>query len=870
MKFGDTLHQRSIPEWSINNVDYNDLKHLIKVHTSNDPSHPQIIPAGDNEVKAAQQFEQELYVELERQHERVNEFVQVKAGELSRRLVDLDKHIARLEDECSSHKGLGLLASRAQKFARLDSIIHRAGNDIQSLSRFAKANALAFYKLLKKYRKWTGSRALEERFRRNVLDHPSSFSKRSFESLFAQYANSLDALRTTYALASDRQPAGTTQRLPSGSLPNDGVPKQTVPKQTSSAEKLQVVSGAGSPLDWDTAFAITPLGKGAVRATYWVHPDNLMNVQILLTRYTSQHKNHELAVSTTSPTSPSSSPRSSAGDPTFLSYGREKSDEIGNIICDDLRQFAKRRSSETVEDMETAPGLAGEKATATIRFSRIPDTTIAVDTAVNCMSPKLGHVHHFVTANLSKKDIRRLFDISNEDQILDKKSTPKNAEDVVRWLAAHREVRPLVKVQCRRFRFLGLENSGKGGVWVTLDTNIHMRQCSPEQIAADKSLLGIDVDTHQSFLHFPHAVLEVRVEGNGSVALIRALDVSHSAERVRGFSLEIHAVAAVCKPHGMPRPFWMSALAQDIRKLPPLCARPGGRVPNNESNLEQASTRHTSLSASSTRNGLSSSGFSRLRGDSSATSAPDMAEASPVSPLKKKRRRSKRQHRSRRLRNTAIQPRQQRYWNEFDDGSEGGQNEAYAIYIDPNAPSGIPDGAAMSKLYHSFAKKVQAATDEVASWLRSSKARDLERNPITDRFHSSPDDSDLSDDQTPVVSQMPRRYLTFPSQHRHPRDRARERLLLQLGVTSFGASLVLLFIASILFNTKRKKVATKVDLGVVTVVTVSLVSAIVGMGSLMARRASLDWFRRTAILLVLLCILLVSLALLVAVSHPVR
>ncbi len=35
---------------------------------------------------------------------------------------------------------------------------------------------------------------------------------------------------------------------------------------------------------------------------------------------------------------------------------------------------------------------------------------------------------------------------------------------------------------------------------------------------------------------------------------------------MRGFSLETHAVATLCKPHGMPRPFWVNTVAQ-IRHL---------------------------------------------------------------------------------------------------------------------------------------------------------------------------------------------------------------------------------------------------------------------------------------------------------------
>ena len=71
---------------TLDNIDYNEIKHSIKIHTSNDQSRPQAIPNGNFKAEEAQQLEDRLYVELYGQHDRVNEFIQVKAGELSRRL----------------------------------------------------------------------------------------------------------------------------------------------------------------------------------------------------------------------------------------------------------------------------------------------------------------------------------------------------------------------------------------------------------------------------------------------------------------------------------------------------------------------------------------------------------------------------------------------------------------------------------------------------------------------------------------------------------------------------------------------------------------------------------------------------------------
>lgn len=107
MKYGDTLQQRSIPLWetceswrdpkrygqqiltghaTLDNVDYNDIKHLIKVRTTHGQAQAKAIPGSNNEAKHLLGFEEELYQVLCEQHQRIDLFVQSKSGEIARRL----------------------------------------------------------------------------------------------------------------------------------------------------------------------------------------------------------------------------------------------------------------------------------------------------------------------------------------------------------------------------------------------------------------------------------------------------------------------------------------------------------------------------------------------------------------------------------------------------------------------------------------------------------------------------------------------------------------------------------------------------------------------------------------------------------------
>lgn len=82
-----TLHSKVLKGHATpDNIDYNDIKHLIKARTTQGQSQAKAIPGSDNETKAFHAFEDELYCELRDQHQRIDLFVQSKAGEIARRL----------------------------------------------------------------------------------------------------------------------------------------------------------------------------------------------------------------------------------------------------------------------------------------------------------------------------------------------------------------------------------------------------------------------------------------------------------------------------------------------------------------------------------------------------------------------------------------------------------------------------------------------------------------------------------------------------------------------------------------------------------------------------------------------------------------
>ncbi|TVY35065.1 Uncharacterized protein LOCC1_G007193 [Lachnellula occidentalis] len=224
MKYGQNFEAQSVPQWRAYNVDYNALKHLLKVNTTKNQGQAVAIPGHVD--SALYMFEKKFFEELYNQHDRVELFVSSKADEISRRLHHLEKVITRLLQRCADTSDRPISQKRREKFAKYDNQILKCGDDIKNLHRFITAQQTAFYKILKKYRKWTGSRSLEVRFNSEVLDDSKSFTKIDLEPLTSQYSNLLTILRSSTPDTSGPATPRTISRS-SASTPISQPPPQT-------------------------------------------------------------------------------------------------------------------------------------------------------------------------------------------------------------------------------------------------------------------------------------------------------------------------------------------------------------------------------------------------------------------------------------------------------------------------------------------------------------------------------------------------------------------------------------------------------------------------------------------------------------------
>lgn len=379
----------------------------------------------------------------------------------------------------------------------------RAGEEIRSLSRFQVAQRTGIRKILKKYKRWTRDPELERQFREEVTSSPSSFYQLDLGYLLDQYIEVLGALRAPFD-------AAAASELPNGSKPSSPV------------SKISQTCQDGCELDFDLAFSLTRLGARGTKATYWIHPDHIVEAQVLLLQHMRLITAPSRPGTRSSPEATPFTRRSSSASDRFL--GSE--DGVGLLVIDHPDVFAIKQNASSLGSGEETAGTLQVKAAGNARWTSSGKAGVALDLE----KPS----EQSVTASLGRSQLPGLFDSSASPNDLGfssqspgSASAATNASSGVeaarKWLDSHDGIVPIAGVTSKRTRFMGLHNTSNGGIWATLDRDIFLKSDLHEDLRNDDWLSAARTKS----LPFPHAVLEVRKEGAHSAALIQTLDRSH-------------------------------------------------------------------------------------------------------------------------------------------------------------------------------------------------------------------------------------------------------------------------------------------------------------------------------------------------------
>lgn len=727
----------------------------------------------------------------------------------------------------------------------------RAGEEIRSLSRFIGAQRLAFTKLLKKYKRWAGSEALENRFRTEVLDRPNNFTTVTLDESLEHWTEILQVIRAV------RQPhvqargllQSKKQQCPNLSSQPDERPR---PMSSVVVSQLEKATNSASDVNFDVAFAEAPIGETGARAVYWVHQDQLIELQVVLLQQM------RLYIPNVNQVTLASGPSSLSQSPALTrknSLSRqpegqiEKEVDTGMIILDNLQDYARRQSTGTVSDSEDATGKSFMQPAATARWAASDEAIVSMNQPR--ASGKGG------PAKVRKKHLAALLNVDRDFTPWKSSgtSTPVDGsfytnpdadsmtvEEARSVLAQHTEIQPLAAIFSKRTRFIGLSNTPSAGQWCILDSQISISKAVRDDLVGKEWASKLA----NGATNFPYAVLEIRSEGLLAKSIIETLDKSHLTERVRGFSLSSHAVWQCWKPKSMSPPFWLPVLNRDIRKVPeaiPLHRR--------KSNQIQTTCNKTSTESEHDHTGSSTA---VATGESSVSSEPSPVKDSGFGdrvgnvPSRKKKKVS--YHQDALLKDASDT----RYWNEYDHPEDGSDDEnGYYIYMDPNATNKWPGQETIENM---FAR--------VKSLFIAPRPEDEEnRGLLGEHFSSDLSTSPTSsDDETPVQTmtsaarrQRQRnqsssgRYGTFNdisipsldivSVHSSPR-----MLIMTL---SFTASTIITLIIGILAATGKKKLMDEVDVGIVLGVVGSLLFALVGMVSVVTIHEQIGYLKWTVI-----------------------
>ncbi|SMR64034.1 unnamed protein product [Zymoseptoria tritici ST99CH_1A5] len=770
MKYGETLRQRSIPEWSHHNIDYDDIKHFIKEHTTPGKGKTVSVPGrGDDKLV---EFENALFHILADQHQRIDLFVRSKAGEIQRRLDHAKKQLRALSSRQASVADNRIPVGRLERYGRLENDVIKAGEEIKSLARFTATQRTAFRKLLKKYKKWTGSAELEDRFRDEVLDDPKNFTQLDLGPLLDEYSNTRQRIRALYDNQVKKAEGGKKVGLP------------TAPASSSAIRQLQEVVASGSKVYFDTNIATVPLGESGTFASYFVHVENVVELQVLLLQYARFYSSRSRSNSVASPIT-------TEAQMEFFAQARPDVADYHMLVADNLERFAKEQSALTVDDREHLPGIFPQRAKASVRWNNDED-------ALASLRSRSGITKN---AYLRRKHVHDFFDQKAEFSARPDESVSANADHVeeLRKELLKDDIRPLFQLSSCRSRLVGLDDNDEGMLLATLDTGMTISKAGADSGKDNKS-------------PFPFAILLIRQEGKPNSELLPVLDSSHLVERVRGFSLEYHSIWQTHRPDNMPPPFWEPILSRDIRKLPPPA--------------KSKRTNALSESNSGTQSAGSSGSF---RGTTDSATAVENGPNSPaqleVPPLKSFGKKKKRRAYPEADSDTPVKP---RYWSEYDhpEDLDDGDANAFVIFVDPNHRS------AFDRFF-----------DSIARLFGQHQYSDAAERQGLLTGQTTPEDEESSDEESSdnvAAASRKRASSTFGTfsrptsvnlsqyQAKSQQQQAPLPFLAHFPSVCYAASLLLLLVAYILRTTGRHKLLREVHYGVLLCVVCSIIFTLLG------------------------------------------
>lgn len=256
---------------------------------------------------------------------------------------------------------------------------------------------------------------------------------------------------------------------------------------------------------FDTDLATIPLGDNGTFATYFVHPENVVELQMLLLLHTRFFLTRSRSNSIATPVTSESQTMGLASSQPDLA-------DFHMLAADDLDRFAQEQGSLTVDDREHCPGSSPQRAKAAVRWNSTED-------ALACVRASSRHIK---SASLKRKYVHDFFDRDADFRPKQQLASADKAESVehVRRELLKENARPLFHYAGCRSRLTGLDDDAEGIVLAALDTGVTIENASKDKRPDDRTT-------------FPFALLFVRQEGRPKSDLFGVLNSSYLVSHPR-------------------------------------------------------------------------------------------------------------------------------------------------------------------------------------------------------------------------------------------------------------------------------------------------------------------------------------------------
>ncbi|KFH72002.1 hypothetical protein MVEG_02295 [Podila verticillata NRRL 6337] len=532
MKFGSQLKANRAPHWKFHFVDYDGLKALLKAK-----SHGREFTEQDEA-----QFEKLLLTELDK----VASFQTLKLGEVQRRIEHCE-HIIQQHQLSGSSEKLTLAS-----FVATESEINKITKDLQDLARFQRLNYTAFLKIIKKHDKHTsGFSSLRVTFMINLQNKP--FHKECFTPFVSRLSSLYSIVRTGTASAEAKA------------------------RSIDSSEEDEYLDHPG----------LIPS-----KSASWVHPDNVMDLKMLILKY--------LPLVVYEPTPNSSRSPGQGGhlacessvstiylDNQDLDLYMAQVEHQDKTEAVRLRWFGSDQKHLWVEHQQKNSSLSSSS-------SNHPDYPTVTKHRFQIKSKQVPQLLQG-SANLTKAfdQLRR----SGQKSDLEMQEFEERTR-IIQSRIKKRGLKPLVQTFFNRTTF---QIPGDARVRITLDTDVvmvrerslfslsspNMSDASPASspttlratmpLPSGKWCPSVDLKPEnypfahvheQDIVRFPYAILQIRTltEPQEEIPWIDHVAQSHLVEMVPNFAKDQHAIASLFESRVGLLPFWLSDMDRDIRK----------------------------------------------------------------------------------------------------------------------------------------------------------------------------------------------------------------------------------------------------------------------------------------------------------------